>query len=459
MRELRPQAGPQEAFLSSPADIVIYGGAAGGGKTYALLLEPLRHVKNPGFGGVIFRRTYPEVTNEGGLWDNALEIYMPLGAQPKQNDLSFTFPSGATVSFAHLQHSSDKFKYQGAQICYLAFDELTLFREDQFFYLLSRNRSLSGIRPYTRATCNPVSPEDDPGGWVPKFIAWWIDQETGYAIPERSGIVRWFLKDGDEVRWFGTLEEAERSGLEGIPLSFTFIPATLEDNKILEEADPSYRGRLMALDYLSRERLLRGNWKVVASAGTIFNRAWFDVSPIWEDGGVMCRFVDFAATKKRGGSHDPDFTAAVLQRKVGGTFVIEDVVAQQWSPREVDSKLDAIVEQDKIRAAELKCKYILRWEVEPGSAGIRESQRLVARYAGIDAKGLRPGTGDKWTRARPYAAQCEAGNVGLRRGAWNERWLAHMHAQPEAAHDDIMDASVGSFDALASRVSSLVDFA
>src|SRR5690554_534113 len=70
-----PQAGPQEQFLKSKADIAIYGGAAGGGKTWALLLEPLSHIANPGFGGVIFRRTTVQVRNEGGLWDESARMY------------------------------------------------------------------------------------------------------------------------------------------------------------------------------------------------------------------------------------------------------------------------------------------------------------------------------------------------------------------------------------------------
>lgn len=119
---LRPQAGPQEAFLASPADITIYGGAAGGGKTYALLLETLRHVDNPGFGAVIFRRQSTQIMAEGGLFDTAVEIYSQLGADIKLTPSpSATFPSGAKISFRHLGNDKEVSAWQGSQICLICY--------------------------------------------------------------------------------------------------------------------------------------------------------------------------------------------------------------------------------------------------------------------------------------------------------------------------------------------------
>ena len=85
------------------ADIVIYGGGAGGGKTWALLMEGARHSGIKGFGAVIFRRQSVQITNEGGLWDNAMAIYPLIGARPiKSPNLCFSFPSGSKITFAHL---------------------------------------------------------------------------------------------------------------------------------------------------------------------------------------------------------------------------------------------------------------------------------------------------------------------------------------------------------------------
>ncbi|MDG4675860.1 terminase family protein [Shinella sp. 838] len=149
---IRPQAGPQTLFLGSSADIAIYGGSAGGGKTWALLMEPLRHIANSQFGAVFFRRTLVQVRNEGGLWDESEKLYPCLNAKPRvAPDLSWTFPSGASVSFAHLEHDKTVSNWQGSQIPLICFDELTHFTQKQFWYLLSRNRSMCANSEAIRA--------------------------------------------------------------------------------------------------------------------------------------------------------------------------------------------------------------------------------------------------------------------------------------------------------------------
>ncbi len=154
MQQIRPQP-RQEQFLSTSADIAIFGGAAGGGKTYSVLMEPLRHIHNERFGAVAFRRTRPEITNEGAMWDEAMAMYPKLGAKPNLNNLQFTFLAGAKITFASMQYEDDKYSWDGAQVPLLIFDQLESFTAGQFFYMLSRNRSTCGVIPYVRATCNP----------------------------------------------------------------------------------------------------------------------------------------------------------------------------------------------------------------------------------------------------------------------------------------------------------------
>lgn len=263
---IRPHPGPQEQFLSCSADIAIYGGSAGAGKSWALLLDPLRHVDNKEFGAVCFRRTSPQITNEGGLWDESKKLYFHLDAKPFESTPPYwRFPSKSTISFAHLQLEKTVYDWQGAQVAWIGFDELTHFTEKQFFYMLSRNRSTCGIQPYMRATCNA-----DADSWVADFIAWWIDQETGYAIPERSGVVRYFVRANDVINWADTREELQER-FPGIPAkSMTFIAAKLEDNPTLLRIDPGYLANLMAQSRTERERLLDGNWKIKTSSGQVF---------------------------------------------------------------------------------------------------------------------------------------------------------------------------------------------
>lgn len=271
VKNIAPQPGPQVAAFKSKADIIIYGGQAGGGKSWYLVNEPLRRIHNKGFRGGIFRRTYPQLKGQGGVWDECQEIYRACGARMREGqELDATFPSGANISFLHLQHEKTKYDYQGHQFCYIGFDELTHFTETQFFYMLSRNRSTCGIKPYVRATCNP-----EPG-WVADFLAWWIDQDTGLAIPERSGVLRYFIRGRDEkLYWADTKEELIEQFPEYAPediLSVTFILATLDDNKILQKKDPGYKARLMSLSKIERDRLLGGNWKV--AEGAQINGEW-----------------------------------------------------------------------------------------------------------------------------------------------------------------------------------------
>ena len=279
-RVIEPQPGYQLLAMSSPADIVIGGAAAGVGKTYVLLLEDLRHIDIPGFGSVTFRRTQPQIRATGGLWDTSMEIYPFVNGKPRETFLEWEFPSGATSKFASLQYEKDIHNWQGAQIPLLKFDELTHFTKKQFFYMLSRNRSTCGIRPYVRCTCNP-----DPESWVAEFISWWIDPETGYPIPEREGVVRYFIRYGEDYIWGDTYDEVidkawfflekivTKSGQPATDFvkSVTFISGTIYDNQALLTKDPSYLANLVSQDEQTRLQLLDGNWKVVLSDLDIYD--------------------------------------------------------------------------------------------------------------------------------------------------------------------------------------------
>lgn len=456
-REVRPQPGPQELFLSTPADIGIIGGSLFGGKTWSLVIEPLRHIDNERFYFAVFRRLKPEITNPGGLWDEAAHWYPEMGGKARQSPvLEWKFPSGAKGQFSGLQYDSDVEAWKGAQIALLEFDQLEAFTEHQFFYLLSRNRSTCGVQPYCRASCNP-----DPDSFVAKLVEWWVDQDSGYAIPERSGVIRWFIRVDGTLVWSETTcspdeydryderetqaqEELERRhpGEGKFAKSLTFVLARLQDNKIGLEKDPTYEGNVRALTLVERERLLGGdkggNWKIRPAAGKVFNRAWFPIVDAVPANARRARGWDKAGTDGAG-----DWTAGVKIAEADGIFYVEHVVRGQWKAG--DRKK---VERQTAELDGTDCK--VRIEQEPGSGGKESAENSVMNLAGFDVLAV-PSTTNKVARANPFAAQAQAGNVRVLRGPWNDTYIEEMHAFDGEGKvpDDQVDGSSNAFNAIA----------
>lgn len=280
-RVIKPQDGFQTKFLSSKADIVFAGSGAGCGKSYSLLMEPLRHITTvTGFGAVIFRRTTPQITNEGGLWDTSVQLYQSIAKQ-RESSREWIFNNGNKLKFSHLEYDKDVYSWQGSQIPFIGFDELTHFSKKQFFYLLSRNRSVCGVKPYVRATLNP-----DPDSWVAEFIEWYIDQKTGYPIKEHIGKLRYFMLNSGEICWGNTKQEVyekqkhtidtliesnEGSSMEDYIKSFSFITGSIYENKELMRANPDYLSNLLAQSEEDQLRLLYGNWKHVTNDNELYN--------------------------------------------------------------------------------------------------------------------------------------------------------------------------------------------
>lgn len=453
MNILKPQAGKQEMFLSSPADIAIYGGAAGGGKTYALLMENARHMNNGGFGSVIFRRNSTQITNEGGLWDTARSIYTGMGAiMTKSPRPMAKFPSGAKITFSHLQYDDTVYDYQGAQIPLICFDELTHFSKTQFFYMLSRNRSTCGVRPYVRATCNP-----DADSWVRKFIDWWIDDD-GYPIDERCGVIRYFFQKDNEIIWGDTKEALmDEYGINSADIkSVTFISASIYDNQKLLEVNPEYLGSLKALSTVEQGRLLLGNWNIKPSAGLYFKRSQVRIVDTIPSRIVsIARGWDLAATEISDSNEDPDRTAGVLMARMeNGMFIVLHAHREAYQSSDVRRLVRMSATQDR---EIYNCNTILVPQ-DPGQAGKEQAQSYAKMLAGFKIVSNRV-SGDKTTRAEPLAAQWQIGNVLILKGEWNDRYLAEMEGFPDLLHDDLVDASSEAFNYIANTAdwSGLID--
>ena len=441
---IRPQQGAQEKFLMSSADIAIYGGAAGGGKTFALLIECLRHCDNPDFNAVIFRRQANQITNAGGLWDTAVNMYSPLGASFKTNPSpQVTFPSGAKVSFNHLQLDRDIYNWQGSQIALIAFDELTHFSEKQFIYMLSRNRSTCGVKPYIRATTNP-----DADSWVADFLSWWIDQETGYPIPERSGVIRYFYRLDGSFLWGNTAQELvdKYSADPALCKSVTFIASSIYDNKILLEANPDYLANLNGLDVVEKERLLKGNRKIRPSAGLYFKRENIRIVQTIPGRLIsVCRSWDLAATEITAENKNPDRTAGVLMGRLkSGEFIVLDVIRRAANAADVRRMIVRTAKADRADYG----LHTITLPQDPGQAGKDQAATYIKALAGYKVR-TAPVTGSKIVRAVPCSAQWQGGNVLLLAGDWNKEYLQELEGFPDTLHDDMVDASSDAFKQVA----------
>lgn len=463
MKILKPQEGPQELFLSTPADIAIYGGAAGGGKTYALLLEAVRHTKNPKFGAVIFRRQSIQITQEGGLWDSSFEVYGGIkGAEPKTSPRRhWRFRSGARVGFAHIDGDKDLRGWQGSQIALIGFDELTHFTKKQFFYMLSRNRTACGVHPYMRATCNP-----DADSWVADFISWWIDPETGYPISERSGVIRYMVHINDIVSWFDTKQEgidfAIQNGIsqeeaQRAVKSVTFIASTLKDNKILMENDPGYLANLLALTEVEKERLLRGNWKIKPSAGAYFKRIQVGkiLTVLPDDIICLCRGWDLAATDEDEDKNAAYTAGVLIAKRACGRFLVVDVINQQLKAGDVRKLVLKTAQIDNTKYRKFG-GVRQRLPQDPGQAGKEQAQSYVNMLAGYDVVSKLE-SGSKESRAEPMAAQWQQGFFDVMEGEWNEAYFNQLESFPESKFKDMVDAGSSSFGEITLGMSFNID--
>lgn len=437
---IAPQPGPQTQFLSTKADICIYGGGAGSGKTYGLALEGLRYRNVPNFSTLILRRTLPEIKKEGGLWDETTNLYALFNATSSVGNLRHVFPGGGRVAFGGMEHEWDKKNYHGAQIPCICFDEVQTFTETQFTYMFSRNRSSTGIKGYIRGTCNP-----EADSWLKKWLKWWLDEKTGFPIAERSGVLRWFVRINNVNHWADKPEElTKKYGDKYLPRSFTFIAATVFDNKILLQKDPGYLASLQSLDTVERGRLLEGNWNIKPTAGIYFPRSKVNIIPLSKMPRIVreCRYWDRAGTIPTPENPDPDWTAGA-RMCVGedNRIYIRHINKFQLNADEVQANIYNTASQDGHQ-----CEIGL--EQEPGASGKFEAQYVARKVSGYTVK-IFTATKNKVTRASPLASQWQAGNVTLIEGAWNEEYLSEMENFPtETGHDDQVDASSGAFNML-----------
>lgn len=436
MAEIRPNPGPQTQFLSSRADIAIYGGGAGGGKTWALLMDVLRNRNVPGFEAIIFRRVGAQITIAGGLWPSSIKLYPFAGGIGFRGAKEWRWSNGFHVAMRHMEDQAAERQYQGAQIPFQGYDELTHFTRDQFMGMLSRSRSMSGIPGRIRATCNP-----EPG-WVKDLIRWWLDEEGRYPDKAKAGKLRWIGRSGDDIVWHDTRDEAEVAHGVGKAVSVTFVPALLTDNPKLLEGDPTYIAKLSAMGHVMRQRLERGDWKIVADAGNVFRRSWFPIIPAAPESITdAVRYWDRAATIPDG-KNDPDWTVGVkMLRGTDRRFYVSHVERFQGSPADVRRRIRNIAQSDG--------PSVRQWlQTDPGQAGKVERSDYLLELPELGLAFDPVPTSSKLARADAVSNQSEAGNVVVVQGPWTESFLTELENFPTGAHDDQVDGFSGAYNRL-----------
>jgi predicted phage terminase large subunit-like protein len=310
------------------------------------------------------------------------------------------------------------------------------------------------VKPYLRATCNP-----DPDSFVAKFIEWWIDQDTGYPIKERSGVLRWFVRRDEQLHWAGTKEELWEkfnlvSELDRLkPKSVTFIASTLFDNKILMEANPEYHANLEAMSLIERERLLHGNWKIKPAAGLFFRRTQVGemLKVIPDDVVKWVRAWDLAATAEDEGGN-PAFTSGILMgMRKSGRFIVADVINKRLNADDVRKLVLLTAQVDKARFG----RVTTRLPKDPGQAGKEQARSYVRMLAGFIAKAIAE-TGSKESRAEPMAAQWQGGNFDVLVAPWNDMYFEQLESFPMSRYKDMVDGSTSAFSELAFKNTSFI---
>lgn len=429
----RPYPGPQTRFQELSCFEVLYGGAAGGGKSAGGVVAALRHIGRgfgPAYKALILRREYTEI--EQSILPETEKYYPALGGRYLQQKHRWVFPGGERVQLGHAQHLEDIKKLLGTEYQYVYLDEVTTFEKSQYTYVISRLRSTHpGIRRRLRSGTNPGSRGH---AWVFERFGAWLDPDA--PVKAESGQVLYFCRREDETEYVVP---------KGTPKSLgrCFIAATTKDNPAIDDVE-GYLRQLDELDAVTRAQLKSGNWLIKPARGLYYKRAWFgellDEAP---DDCSWVRWWDRAATEEQKGK-DPDWTVGLKLARVRtgaltGKYVIGGVVRMRGSPGEVARTIKMTADMDGRGT-------MIAMPEDPGAAGKFESDAYSKLLTGFNVRFFRE-TGDKVTRQNPVSAQAERGNVRLVRGPWNEPFLQVLEAFPEGGHDDDVDALGGAFNA------------
>jgi len=420
----------QEAFLCAPNLEVLFGGAAGGSKTASLLIAALQYADQPNYNALIVRRTYAELAMPGATMSLANEWLSKTDAK-KVKGQDYVFPAGATLTFGYLSRPDDKYRYGSANYDYIGVDEAAEFPiVDDYTFLFSRIRRRKGskIPPRMRLAANPVGPG---ATWLKKRFITFPGADNLKSEPcFLCSHFHWDKPCANEC-------DCERNPNSEPRL---YVPAKLDDNPYIDV--DAYLRSLAQLDPFMRQALRNGDWNA-KPPGKMFRREWFQlISSIPRS--LYCyrvRFWDLAATQEDK-NKNPSWTCGARMAYDNGLFYVEDVKRIRETPGTVKDLV--------MQTAELDGTDVEVWiEQEPGSSGIAVIDDYIRSMPRFTVRPFKV-TGPKETRAAPFASQCEAKNVRMVEGAWNEAFLEEVEQFPSTTwKNDQVDASSGAYNVLA----------
>lgn len=497
----QPQTGPQLAFAKTSADFAIIGGSPGGGKSVACLYEgaKLCHLRGARrVRATYFRRDEVSLLRAGSIWDRATEMLPAFGGTVRRDDVSVTvehiegqIEDQHRIDFRHLHRLGDERSYDGSEQDLIVFEELQEFEASQVWYMVSRLRTRSGLRPRIRASCN-ADPECE---WLVELLSTGgYLGDDGYVRRDMSGTVQYLTRDAhtDALLWYSTRALALDAHPELIAedvLSFTFILATPRDNPALMQRDPGYMGRLRIQPRKDRVRLIGegsddsgsgGCWFSTDKAGDYFALDALRIvsappSPIVR----RVRGWDFGSSEPSAKEPDPDYTdGALVALCENGELYIEDLVSAQKGPLAttelvVDTaardgalvevgifqdtgaagKRDAATLKDELEGHRLTVHVVhsdRRQGDEKGSVELAVSRARRSKRAKSSPA--------KQALARPWSLLASQGRVFMRGPhEWNKKIIHQAHRFPNAKKDDAIDAISCAVQVLTDGGTSVLD--
>lgn len=438
---IAPASKKQEMYINSTADVVIFGGGAGSGKSYLGAMDFLKYTDDPKFRALVTRRINPQIHGPGGIFETFLNLHREVyGAhlRVKKRDGILEYPSGATITFRHCQYEEDKHSFQGWQLSAYLGDEIQQMTESQVIYIMSRLRTDAKNKPVFRGTCNPAG----KGHWLTKWIQWYL-LEDGLPDPEKCGVIRYFTMRDNEMVWADSADELKEKIPGCNPLSFTFISANVYDNPVLMTRNPEYVAWLEGQDRETKEALLYGNWYVTKMEENYFKRRWTPVVLEPPFTGHRARGFDLAGSIKDEINKDPDYTATVLLSKNReGKYCIEHAHRMRERFHTVEEYILGLSDIDPPDIT-----YII--PVDAGVAGKAYASTLQKKLAekGRFCKLYPSGQKSKLIRFRPLASVCESGAVSVLSADWNDWFFDELEQfrGDGKQHDDALDAAVAAF--------------